>query len=379
MPNDNKIMANDSYPQEPIPPSEQQEPIPPSEQKQEPKPQSPLKILSGEDYFTKAENFSHDLINFSSSRNRKTGFENLDKFQPLYPGLIVIGAGSSLGKTTFVYQLAENLAKNGEHVLFFSLEQSQFELYTKSLSLRTHLAHLKDYSKAEYSSTDIRRGMDYDSKPIDRDYLREQINAFLEETADRLKVITAPFSITVEDIESTTRKYIEEHPGEKVNVVVDYLQIVKPSEASGKELNTRASVDHDVHQLKVMQMELGINIFLVSALNRQSYLSPIDFEAFKESGGIEYTADLIWGLQLEVLSVDDTFNKSEKQKQKRDIIRLHKRRVPRLIELVVLKNRFGKTGDSFYFEYDSTHDYYESHDQRHPLSTFGISDTNSQK
>ena len=26
-------------------------------------------------------------------------------------------------------------------------------------------------------------------------------------------------------------------------------------------------------------------------------MTPVDFESFKESGGIEYTADVVWGLQ----------------------------------------------------------------------------------
>lgn len=41
----------------------------------------------------------------------------------LYTGLYFIGAVSSLGKTTFTLQIADNLAKQGRDVLCFFLEQ----------------------------------------------------------------------------------------------------------------------------------------------------------------------------------------------------------------------------------------------------------------
>lgn len=52
----------------------------------------------------------------------------------LYPGFYVLGAVSSLGKTTFMHQMADQIAYAGQEVLFFSLEQTRLELTTKSLS-----------------------------------------------------------------------------------------------------------------------------------------------------------------------------------------------------------------------------------------------------
>ncbi|MEW5208114.1 DnaB-like helicase C-terminal domain-containing protein, partial [Bacillus cereus] len=40
----------------------------------------------------------------------------------LRTGLYVLGAISSLGKTTFVQEVVDKIAEQGEHVLFFSLE-----------------------------------------------------------------------------------------------------------------------------------------------------------------------------------------------------------------------------------------------------------------
>ncbi|MEC4630707.1 DnaB-like helicase C-terminal domain-containing protein, partial [Bacillus safensis] len=48
-------------------------------------------------------------------------------------GLYVLGAISSLGKTTFVQEVVDKVAEQGEHVLFFSLEMGRKELVAKSL------------------------------------------------------------------------------------------------------------------------------------------------------------------------------------------------------------------------------------------------------
>ena len=70
-----------------------------------------------------------------------TGFSNLDKLLDggLYPGLYVIVALSSLGKTMFVLQIA----RLGQGFLIFSLEMSRSELMTKSLSRLMFVEELK--------------------------------------------------------------------------------------------------------------------------------------------------------------------------------------------------------------------------------------------
>ncbi|GHT93103.1 hypothetical protein FACS1894122_07820 [Alphaproteobacteria bacterium] len=55
-----------------------------------------------------------------------TGFPRLDEFLNggLYEGLYILGAISSAGKTAFVLQMADEIAKGGGDVLYFSLEMS---------------------------------------------------------------------------------------------------------------------------------------------------------------------------------------------------------------------------------------------------------------
>ena len=163
-------------------------------------------------------------------------------------------------------------------------------------------------------------------------------------------IIDGIFSMTVEDIENVVTQFITAHKCKPV-VIVDYLQIVAPSMSMDgrRKMDTREAVDHIVHRLKALQSQYDLTVIVISSLNRQNYLTPIDFESFKESGGIEYTADVIWGLQLSVMS-NELFGREGKIKEKRDMVRKAKLASPRNIDLVCLKNRFGPSSYTVQFK-----------------------------
>ena len=75
--------------------------------------------------------------------------------------------------------------------------------------------------------------------------------------------------------------------------------------------------------------------------------------------GIEYTADVVWGLQLQAIH-DDLFNKPNKTKEKREKINKAKGATPRKIELVCLKNRTGRSNYSCLFDYYPKFDTFEA-------------------
>jgi len=287
--------------------------------------------------------FIKDIDKFKSYKDRKTGFNNLDELTGgLYPGLYVVGAISSLGKTTFVHQLGDQLAEQGDHVLFFSLEQSRLEMVTKSLS-RITARHNKNTA---VSAIKIRGGK-----------LTPEVIAAAEEynkIAGRVSVIECNFDTNIYYIIEYTKAYIETYKVKPV-VIVDYLQIIPPTDPRQSD---KEKVDNIVRGLKKLQSENDLVLFVISSINRQNYLTPIDFESFKESGGIEYTADVVWGLQLQILN-DDIFNGEKKIKEKREKVRIAKKAIPREIELVCLKNRYGVSSYSCGFKYDPRFDLFE--------------------
>ncbi len=287
--------------------------------------------------------FIKDIDKFKSYKDRKTGFSNLDELTGgLYPGLYVVGAISSLGKTTFVHQIGDQLAEQGDHVLFFSLEQNRLEMVTKSLS-RITARHNKEKA---VSAIKIRAGK-----------ITPEVLAAAEEyykIADRISIIECNFNTNIYSIVNYTKAYMETYNVKPV-VIVDYLQIIPPVDPRQSD---KEKVDSIVRGLKKLQSEHDLVLFVISSINRQNYLTPIDFESFKESGGIEYTADVVWGLQLQILN-DELFNQEKKIKEKREKVRQAKKAIPREIELVCLKNRYGVSSYSCGFKYDPRFDLFE--------------------
>ena len=67
----------------------------------------------------------------------------------------------------------------------------------------------------------------------------------------------------------------------------------------------------------------------------------VNLESFKESGNIEYTADVVWALQLYVLNSINPGNIADSRKK----IDEAKKKQPRQIQLKCLKNRQGTNYD----------------------------------
>ena len=121
--------------------------------------------------------------------------------------------------------------------------------------------------------------------------------------------------------------------------------------------------------MKKLQKDNDLVVVVVSSLNRQNYLTPVDYESFKESGGIEYTADVIWGLQLQIIN-DDIFGKDTNLKAKREKIKQAKNAKPRDIEFVCLKNRYGESNYTCRFQYFAEYDYFKPVDEQYYDSSF---------
>jgi replicative DNA helicase len=280
-----------------------------------------------------------DMQQFIESGKIKTGYKNIDDITNLYPGLYVLGAIPSLGKTTFMHQMSDQLVQSGEDVIYFSYEQSALELVTKSLS---RIMYLK-YKDAALTSLQIRKsGLD--------DHTKEAINTY-SKFARNLHIVECNFNATITQIENTVEQFIHQNEKKPI-VVIDYLQVIQ---SYNIYMSTKDNVDINVKKLKQLQRKHQIVIIVISSLNRQNYTSLIDFESFKESGGIEYTADVVWGLQLVAMRQKD-FNSNGNTNAKRDLLEKAKSEIPRHIELCCIKNRFGISNYKCVFEYNPKYD-----------------------
>ena len=283
-----------------------------------------------------------DMKQFQEAK--KTGFQNLDSASGgLNAGLYILAAPSSLGKTTFALQMADQLAEGGHDVIFFSLEQSRLELVSKSLARITAQAN----PSQTITSLSIRRGN------IPRQ-VNEAAQTYKSKVSDRVSIVEGDFNCTTAYISDFIRQYYRS-TGARPVVIIDYLQLLQPVE--DKRQTTKEVVDTTVTTLRRLSREMALTIIAISSINRTNYLTPIDFESLKESGSIEYTADVVWGMQYAVIH-DEIFDKPNNVKEKREKLREAKESTPRIIELVCLKNRYGSDYKCL-FEYYPAQDRYE--------------------
>ena len=269
-----------------------------------------------------------------------TGFSSLDEILGggLQPGsLYVLGAVSSLGKTTLCVQMADNVAEQGRAVLFVTIEQSAKEITAKSLS------RLMSASGRHYSTTDV-------SSPIrregwgDADRIRfdQALTRYTDDIAPTLRILEGNEQPTVNDVRAVA-EVMADYYGQAPVIFLDYLQLLAPL---NDHYSDKQAVDRNVTALRQMARELQAPVFVVSSLNRSSYSEGVTMDSWKESGAIEYGADVLLGLQPEGIREHIDSAKDSRVKREADkYIRESKDADTRKCEIVVLKNRAGRTPD----------------------------------
>ena len=307
-------------------------------------------------YQTAAVHGLSDFIADIEKRHNKdcvsTGFENLDEILDggFYPGLYIIGAISSLGKTTFALQVADNAAKKGQDVLVFSLEMGKQELIAKSIS-RLSFQKCKSWgSDLDFATTtrNLMNGKSLNSKER-VDFLNECIKGY-SDYAGRIFYHIGIGDIGVEKIKSVIARHIR-ITGRKPLVIIDYLQIIAPFDMRATD---KQNTDKAVVELKRASRDYDVPIFAISSFNRENYTSPVNIASFKESGAIEYTSDVLMALQfkgMDYLKKEDGKYEDEKSRTAR-IIQLRNEQeknaeIPgkaQELQLKILKNRNGRKG-----------------------------------
>lgn len=270
-----------------------------------------------------------------------TGFPKLDKrLGGGFPtGLIVLGAVSSAGKTTFLLQVADNMTGAGYDVLYFSLEMSKREIITKSLSRLTYINSQAKYG-SDYLAKDTRTIMRAvsDFNESERGHFNEALKEY-EKHAPHMFILEGDDGANGELNVDGIRERVERHinaTGKRPVVFIDYLQILPP--VNPKATDTEA-VRYNVKALKDLSRDYDTPVIVISSFNRESYNGAAVMESFKQSGGIEYSADLL--LTLDFNGVGNKGFSLDEAKKK----------YPREIGLRPLKDRNGDInwGDPFYY------------------------------
>ncbi len=248
-----------------------------------------------------------------------TGFADLDEMTSgLQKGdLIIIAARPSMGKTSFVMNVAENAGvKDKAVVAVFSLEMSR-----ESLLMRMLCSH------ARVDSHHLRNGF------LSRDELGKLSNAVGTLMEAPIFIDDTP-AISVMEMRAKCRRLKQEH-GRLDLIIVDYLQLMSsgPAGNTRKFGNRTEEVSAMSRGLKLLAKEMHAPLVALSQLSRapesrtgqhQPQLSDL-----RESGSIEQDADVVGFIFRPEVYEKDEAKKLELEGE---------------AELIVAKQRNGPTG-----------------------------------
>ena len=206
-----------------------------------------------------------------------TGFMDFDHMTSgLQPGnLIIIAARPSMGKTTLVLNMAQNIALEQERpVAVFSLEMPAQDIVMRMLAAESQI----DFGR-------LRTGN------FSEDYWRP-----LTEGASRLAeapiLINDNRGLTVQGLRAEGRRLKGEH-GDLALIIVDYLQLLR---GTGRYNAREQEISEISRALKVLAWELNVPIIACSQLSREVERRPDkqpQLSDLRESGAIEQDADLV--------------------------------------------------------------------------------------
>lgn len=286
-----------------------------------------------------------------------TGFPELDGVLNggLTASLYVLGAMPSLGKSTFLINMSEKIACGETAVLYFSLEMPADHIargtFCRCLfNAKKEKNGLSEAKRMTASASDFLKASSFDEEKLKTFDEEKEIwdKAFKQykKTGENFYVIDRNYISDYTQDESTisasfvskfVKDFKDEHGDKDIVVIMDYLQLLRP-EKNMKNPTERNVIDHSIAELWKIAHSNKIPVIAISSINRASYSEPVTLSSFKESGGIEFSADVVWGLQLKGAGEKNNKEPAE-TKDHRDM------------QLVVLKNRYGSRDHNIGFRF----------------------------
>ena len=268
------------------------------------------KLLS--DVLISEQNRIDKIINEGVQSIRiETGFSIIDnKIGGIKAGqLIVIGAGTGVGKTAFAVNIALKVAKRNQRVLFFTLEMTSGEIVRRLTSI---------YSDIPLKI--IENGIN----------LTPEIASIVKKNMQELEKLSLTINdkrgLTILDLCSYAKQIKTKH--ELDLIVVDYIQLVT---AGRRTENKHQDISEVTRKLKILSQDINCPVIALSQVNRVSAIrtdkdKKPKLSDLRESGSIEQDADIVM-----LLYRDERF-------------RVEAQKYPE-IEVIIAKNRNGETGN----------------------------------
>ena len=259
--------------------------------------------VKGSDYVSLNDGIQRSIraleerFNGTATLGLKTGFQAVDDRIVGYQGgdLIVVAGRPSMGKTTFVQNIVENLINAGGGALFFSFEMTQQQLLDRMIC-----------SQAGVPFSRYRTG-----KLLSEDWVN--LEAGVGKIKDKNLIIIDRTDIDIDHACNIAKKIHREHSMDLI--VFDYMQLIRCKLAKQSEYEEVKSVSR---ALKTLAMSLHVPVIAVSQLNRnveeRSNKRPLMAD-LRGSGQIEQDANFIHFLYR-----DEYYNEDSEQKGLAEVI-----------------------------------------------------------
>ena len=210
-----------------------------------------------------------------------TGFVLLDKLLTgLHGGeLVMVGARPSMGKTSFVMNIASYAARFGKSVAVFSLEMPKEQLALRMLCGDARV-NMQSVRNGSLSSGDWQR-LSEALGPL------SETKMFLDDSA----------SLTPAQLRSRCRRLMTEKGLDLI--VIDYLQLMT---ADGRSENRQLEVSEISRKLKGIALELKVPVVACAQLSRANVQRATKrpmLSDLRDSGSIEQDADVVMFLHRE--------------------------------------------------------------------------------
>lgn len=195
-----------------------------------------------------------EAIKQGNSKRLTTGFDRIDRILRIRPGnLVIVGARSKVGKTTFARQLADTVALQRQHVAFHSLEMSVPEVVALDLSRELSIDSTEFFDDVNNWTPDHWEGIQH---AVAR-RVPEGTHGYLHANH---------YHHSLGAILRISEKLHRKH-GLSL-VVVDYIQLVQLD--LGKNANREQVVATISRALKAFAQRTGVPVLALAQLNRES-------------------------------------------------------------------------------------------------------------
>ena len=204
-----------------------------------------------------------------------SGFSTLDIYmRRLRPGLHILAARPSVGKSALALNIADNAARAGHGVALFSMEMDHEEIATRLLS--QHL-NIDSNVLMTWSTSEVRKRAAELHQAVEHS---KGTPLYIEDSAD----------LSINLLKTKAKRYVQTK--EVRLIVIDYLGLMRLPKSESR--NT--ALGELTRAMKVMTKELQIPILCLHQLSRPQKGQVVrrpTMEDLRESGHIEQDADSV--------------------------------------------------------------------------------------